>query len=219
MSFPKRNLEREREVVKSKLTICNCSGDSAWTKLSLGDISVPHPDSLTWDDTAGIKSCISASTFGEQACDAGIESCTSASTGGGEGCLIIFGWDCVVSNEIREEGSSAQCIWVSSFEVRVDSCLDFSCPKLLQSSLIASPSSMVFCRLFSQKGTQMKHMSYRLFKSINKGISWRENQWQDSIFKQIKFLSTIKQCLCRKYLFIFPCELRFDLSRGAQKPK
>lgn len=155
------------EIDGSKLTMCNCSGDSAPTKLSCGEVPIPCSTSLTWDDTAGIKSCNSASTFEELCCDtAGTKSCTSASTGGGEGCLIISGWagDSVGSKEISEPGSATWCIRVLSAWVRINSTLDVSSSEFPLSVLTESPSSMVSCRLFAQMTTRWNNICYQFLK-------------------------------------------------------
>jgi len=116
------------------LTMCSCRGDSPRTILSDVGISLIHPSSITWGDTAGIKSC------------------TSASTGGGEGCLItcIGVGISVASKEIREGASSARFSWKLSLGVRNDSTSDLCCSEMLLSFSLRDPSSEGCWRLFVQ---------------------------------------------------------------------
>lgn len=117
------------------LTMCSWRGDSAWTQLSDEDISVLYPASLMWGDTAGTKSC------------------TSASTGGGEGCLIISIWAevSVSSKDIREGDSWACWGWLSSIWVRIESKSDLWSSMMLLSLSFRDSSSKGRCRLHAHR--------------------------------------------------------------------
>lgn len=133
----RENTNRQWKGTKRKrmenLTMCNSSEDSEQTKPSDKELSALYSVSVARGDGVGIKSC------------------TSAKTGGGEGCLMMLAWRgvSIVSKEIKEPGSSALCIRLSSFGGRIDSTLDLLSSELLQSFFVKTSSSIDCHRLCS----------------------------------------------------------------------
>jgi hypothetical protein len=85
-----------------------------------------------WGDTAGTKSC------------------TSASTGGGEGCLItsIRSDVSVASKEIREGDSWVRWGWLSSLSVGIEFKSNLWSSAMLLSLLLRGTSSKGGCKLY-----------------------------------------------------------------------